>query len=84
LVPDFGYRDEDFQSHYPSEEAFFFALEEAMREEYWAIVDAGFILQIDDPRVVSGWGGRLYPELVWAKFRAMAEGARLATTQPWG
>jgi 5-methyltetrahydropteroyltriglutamate--homocysteine methyltransferase len=26
-----------------------------MREEYKAIVDAGFILQIDDPRVVSGW-----------------------------
>jgi len=55
LVPGFGYRDADFQPHYPSEEAFFFALAEAMREEYKAIVDAGFILQIDDPRVVSGW-----------------------------
>jgi 5-methyltetrahydropteroyltriglutamate--homocysteine methyltransferase len=55
LVPGFGHRDEDFQPHYPSEEAFFFALAEAMREEYKAIVDAGFILQIDDPRVVSGW-----------------------------
>jgi 5-methyltetrahydropteroyltriglutamate--homocysteine methyltransferase len=55
LVPGFGHRDEDFLPHYPSEEAFFFALAEAMREEYRAIVDAGFILQIDDPRVVSGW-----------------------------
>ena len=24
------------------------------------------------------------PEIVWAKFRAMAEGARLATEQLWG
>ena len=55
LVPGFGYRDADFQPHYPSEEAFFFALAEAMRQEYRTIVEAGFILQIDDPRVVSGW-----------------------------
>ena len=55
LVPGFGHRDDDFQPHYPSEEAFLFALAAAMREEYKAIVDAGFILQIDDPRVVSGW-----------------------------
>src|SRR5262245_34758963 len=26
---------------------------------------------------------RLHPELVWAKFQAMAEGARLATQQLW-
>ena len=30
-----------------------FAIAEAMREEYKAIVDAGFLLQIDDPRLVS-------------------------------
>ena len=41
--------------HYPDEEAFVYAIAEAMREEYKAITDAGFILQIDDPRVVSGW-----------------------------
>ena len=31
-----------------------------------------------------GLGGRLHPELVWAKFQAMAEGAQLASKQLWG
>jgi 5-methyltetrahydropteroyltriglutamate--homocysteine methyltransferase len=30
-----------------------------------------------------GLGGRLHPDIVWAKFRAMAEGARRATKQLW-
>lgn len=34
---------------YPTEEAYLEALASAMREEYVAIVDAGFILQIDAP-----------------------------------
>ena len=28
-------------------------MSDALREEYQAIVDAGFILQIDDPRLVT-------------------------------
>ncbi len=39
--------------HYDSDEAYLFAIAEAMREEYRAIVDAGFLLQIDDPRLVT-------------------------------
>jgi 5-methyltetrahydropteroyltriglutamate--homocysteine methyltransferase len=35
--------------YYPSDEAYFEALGEALREEYRAIVAAGFQLQIDDP-----------------------------------
>lgn len=35
--------------YYKSDEEFFEALGEAMRVEYNAIVDAGFILQVDDP-----------------------------------
>ena len=35
--------------YYPTDEAYIFALAEAMKHEYKAIVDAGFILQIDDP-----------------------------------
>ena len=42
--------------YYPTEEAYLFAIAEAMREEYRAIVDAGFLLQIDDPRVVTQYG----------------------------
>src|SRR5918992_2464782 len=35
--------------YYRTEEEFQYALAEALREEYLAIVEAGFILQIDDP-----------------------------------
>jgi 5-methyltetrahydropteroyltriglutamate--homocysteine methyltransferase len=39
--------------HYDKPEDYTFALAEAIREEYLAIVDAGFILQIDDPAIVD-------------------------------
>jgi len=39
--------------YYKTEEEYLFALAEAMREEYRAIVDAGFLLQIDDPRLIT-------------------------------
>ncbi len=35
--------------YYKSDEEFFFAVAEAMRQEYKAIVDAGLYLQVDDP-----------------------------------
>lgn len=35
--------------HYPSEEAYIYALADVMRAEYRAIADAGFILQLDCP-----------------------------------
>jgi 5-methyltetrahydropteroyltriglutamate--homocysteine methyltransferase len=41
--------------HYPSDEAFLFALGEAMREEYKAIVEAGLVLQLDDPGLPDSW-----------------------------
>ena len=44
--------------HYTSEEEFILAFGEAMREEYQAILDAGFDLQIDLPRLVSHWDDR--------------------------
>jgi len=36
-------------AHYKTEEAYVFALAEVMKREYQAIVDAGFILQLDCP-----------------------------------
>jgi 5-methyltetrahydropteroyltriglutamate--homocysteine methyltransferase len=39
--------------HYKTEEEYLFAIAEAMRDEYRAIVDAGLLLQIDDPRLVT-------------------------------
>ena len=38
-----------YNEYYPSERDYLFALAEAIQHEYKAIVDAGFILQIDDP-----------------------------------
>jgi 5-methyltetrahydropteroyltriglutamate--homocysteine methyltransferase len=48
---------EDWQSnaYYKTQEDYLFAIAEAMREEYETIVEAGFILQIDDPRLVTYW-----------------------------
>lgn len=40
---------------YKSGEEFVFASAEAMREEYKAIVDAGLVLQIDDPSLPDNW-----------------------------
>ncbi len=41
--------------HYNSDEEFVSAIADAMRVEYEAIVDAGFLLQIDDPDLPDGW-----------------------------
>ena len=41
--------------HYADEDDFLQAMADAMREEYKAIVDAGLILQLDDPLVAEGW-----------------------------
>ena len=41
--------------HYATEEEYVFAIAEALKTEYKAIVDAGFILQIDDPGLGETW-----------------------------
>jgi 5-methyltetrahydropteroyltriglutamate--homocysteine methyltransferase len=72
--------------HYPSAEAYVFAIAEAMREEYKAIVDAGFLLQIDDPFLVTYYITR--PDLSiaecrkWAELRVEALNAALAGIPP--
>jgi 5-methyltetrahydropteroyltriglutamate--homocysteine methyltransferase len=40
--------------HYPTEEAYLYAIAEAMRSEYETIANAGFILQIDCPDLAMG------------------------------
>jgi 5-methyltetrahydropteroyltriglutamate--homocysteine methyltransferase len=58
-------------AYYKNDEEYLFAFAEAMREEYMAIVGAGFLLQIDDPRLVSHYN--LQPGLSIAECRAWAE-----------
>jgi len=72
--------------HYPTQEAYVFAIAEAMREEYKAIVDAGFLLQIDDPFLVTYYIMR--PDLSitdcrkWAELRVEALNVALAGIPP--
>lgn len=42
--------------YYPSQAAYVYAVAEALRIEYEAIVEAGFILQIDDPWLTEFYG----------------------------
>jgi 5-methyltetrahydropteroyltriglutamate--homocysteine methyltransferase len=44
-----------YNEYYATDEEFVFALADAVSGEYRAVVDAGFILQIDDPGVVTSW-----------------------------
>jgi 5-methyltetrahydropteroyltriglutamate--homocysteine methyltransferase len=49
FMPSIAPRGPGRNTYYPSGEAFMEAIADAMREEYMAIVEAGFLLQIDDP-----------------------------------
>jgi len=57
--------------YYKTDEDYLFAIAEAMREEYAAIVDAGLLLQIDDPRLVTYY--ILSPTSTVAECRRWAE-----------
>ena len=57
-------------AHYKTDEEYLFAIADAMHEEYQAIVDAGFLLQIDDPRLVTYY--ILNPRASVAECRAWA------------
>ncbi len=41
--------------YYKSEEELLYACADAVREEYKAIIDAGFIVQLDDPAIGENW-----------------------------
>jgi 5-methyltetrahydropteroyltriglutamate--homocysteine methyltransferase len=38
-----------YNEYYPDDEAYLFSLADAIHEEYQIVVDAGFVLQLDDP-----------------------------------
>ncbi len=64
--------------HYKTREDYTWALAEAIHEEYKAIVDAGFIVQIDDPALVDiyDWWFSLNGDMAgyrkWAAFQVEA------------
>jgi 5-methyltetrahydropteroyltriglutamate--homocysteine methyltransferase len=58
--------------HYPSEDAYLFAIAEAMRPEYETVANAGFVLQIDCPDLAMGRHIQ-YAGLGVTEFRKKAE-----------
>jgi 5-methyltetrahydropteroyltriglutamate--homocysteine methyltransferase len=67
-------RDDEF---YRDDEAFLFAVADALHEEYKAIVDAGFILQVDDAYLATYYDVLVPPGndrdyRVWAELRVEA------------
>jgi 5-methyltetrahydropteroyltriglutamate--homocysteine methyltransferase len=56
--------------YYKSDEEFVYAIADAMHEEYKAITDAGFQLQIDDPDLPDGWN--CMPSISVADYRKYA------------
>ncbi len=56
--------------YYKSDEEFVFAIADVMHEEYQAIVDAGFLLQIDDPDLPDGWN--CLPKITLPEYRNYA------------
>jgi 5-methyltetrahydropteroyltriglutamate--homocysteine methyltransferase len=61
-----------FNEYYKTEEEFVFALAEAIREEYRAVVAAGFVLQIDDPGLPDWWD-MIKPEPTVEAYRKFAK-----------
>jgi 5-methyltetrahydropteroyltriglutamate--homocysteine methyltransferase len=57
--------------HYPSQEAYLFAIAEVMRQEYETVAGAGFVLQIDCPDLAMGRHIQ-YAALSLAEFRKRA------------
>jgi 5-methyltetrahydropteroyltriglutamate--homocysteine methyltransferase len=59
--------------YYPSHEAYVFAVADAMKNEYKAIVDAGFVLQLDCPELAMGWNRYTFADSTIDDFRKVAE-----------
>jgi 5-methyltetrahydropteroyltriglutamate--homocysteine methyltransferase len=57
--------------YYKTDEEFVLAIADVMHEEYQAIVDAGFLLQIDDPDLPDGWN--CLPGITVPDYRKYAE-----------
>lgn len=53
FIPSTSPRGFGYNAYYPSESDYLEAVAEALREEYLAIVESGFLLQIDDPWLIE-------------------------------
>jgi 5-methyltetrahydropteroyltriglutamate--homocysteine methyltransferase len=61
FVPSLAPRQLGSNEYYATAEEYLRGCAEAMREEYLAIVDAGFVLQLDDPWLTGFYAGEPHP-----------------------
>jgi 5-methyltetrahydropteroyltriglutamate--homocysteine methyltransferase len=57
--------------YYRTDEEFLYAIADAMAQEYKAIVDAGFVLQIDNPDLPDGW--QMFPDMTVEEYHKYAD-----------
>jgi 5-methyltetrahydropteroyltriglutamate--homocysteine methyltransferase len=57
--------------YYKTAEEYLYGIAEAMRVEYEAIAEAGFVVQIDDPDIADAW--QIHPEMDAAQYRKHAQ-----------
>jgi 5-methyltetrahydropteroyltriglutamate--homocysteine methyltransferase len=57
--------------YYQGEEEYVYGIADAMRVEYEAIVNAGYVLQIDDPDLADAW--QMHPEMDVQAYRKYAQ-----------
>jgi 5-methyltetrahydropteroyltriglutamate--homocysteine methyltransferase len=57
--------------YYKTSEEYLYGIAEAMRVEYEAIAEAGFVVQIDDPDIADAW--QIHPEMDAAQYRKHAQ-----------
>ena len=64
--------------YYPSQEAYLYAIADALKAEYQAIVNAGFLIQLDDPWITARWD-QLLPNIDLKEFQKLCA-ARIEAT----
>jgi 5-methyltetrahydropteroyltriglutamate--homocysteine methyltransferase len=64
--------------YYPNQQAYLYAIADALKQEYRAIVDAGFLVQLDDPWITARWD-QLLPNIELGEFQKFCE-ARIEAT----
>jgi 5-methyltetrahydropteroyltriglutamate--homocysteine methyltransferase len=58
--------------YYSSQEAYLYAIADALKQEYQTIVDAGFLVQLDDPWITARWD-QLLPDVDLKEFQKFCE-----------
>ena len=57
-----------WNEYYKTEEEYCYALAEIVKNDFKAVVDAGFVLQIDDPGLCDRWG-MIEPDPAYEEYR---------------